>query len=165
MKSQHILQASSNCYRLRTHLSSLLDAAVIQLITDEINANAVQLVKLGLTHYRFAKRTHISNWRQIVSRLYYAAYNMVRGVRLLEDGSYSTDSSDHKRIDALPETFPHKDKYINQLPSLRDDRNLSDYDHTAAKRELIISIPEAFALVNELQKDVRTYFHNKGVKL
>jgi hypothetical protein len=86
--------------------------------------------------FSFAARQNNRWWRQKISRLYYGAYNVSRAVRLCVSGEFSDDSTDHKRIGDLPADFPNQALYKNRLNSLRDDRNLCDYDHTARAADL-----------------------------
>src|ERR1035437_10487345 len=143
MKSPHLLRAATNVQKLKENLVNVVDAAAIGAIQVEINANVVQLYTLGRNHYLFAVRQNNRSWRQKISRLYYAAYNVSRAIRLCVNGDYSTDSSDHKKIDALPENFPNKNQYANRLTVLRDDRNLCDYDHTAKMTDLVVGVNDA----------------------
>jgi hypothetical protein len=97
--------------------------------------------------------------------LYYAAYTLTRAVRLLNAGEYNTDLTDHKKIGELPAGFPNRQQYANLLPTLRDDRNLCDYDHTVTKAELLNDIATSLVLVEDLQRDVKAFFAAKGIKL
>ena len=96
MKSPHILLASSNVRRLQANIAHIVDAAGQNAIEAEIRSNVRQLFGLGRVHFRFARRQINRNWRQKVSRVYYAAYNVSRAVRLSVDGEFSTESTDHK---------------------------------------------------------------------
>ena len=100
-----------------------------------------------------------------MSRLYYAAYNVSRAVRLFVSGDYSSDVKDHQRFDRLPEDFPRKDKYANQLAVLRDDRNMCDYDHTCRSNGLVLSTAQSTSLVIEFVDDAKSYLVGKGLKL
>ena len=131
MKSPHLLRAAPNVRKLKDNLINVVTADAISAIETEIRTNVAQLYALGLNHYYFAARQNNRSWRQKISRLYYAAYNVSRAVRLCVSGEYSIDSSDHKKIDTLPDDFPNRNRYANRLTVLRDDRNLCDYDHTA----------------------------------
>ena len=165
MRSPHLLIAASNPIRLRENLRGILPADSINLISDEFEKNVKSLHQLGLEHYRFAKRLSPNNWRQKVSRFYYSAYNIVRAIKLFHYGDYNTDVSDHKKITKMPDGFPNKEKYQNQLPSLRDDRNLADYDHTGSKSELLLTLSETTDLVTELIADSKSFFRAKGMAI
>ena len=127
----------------------MVDVTAIHAIEAAICANALQLYLLGRDHYDFATRQNRRAWRQKVSRLYYAAFNVSRAVRLCVSGDYSTELGEHKKIESLPDDFPNRNKYFNRLGVLRDDRNLCDYDHTAGISDLVVGPAEATELVGE----------------
>jgi hypothetical protein len=163
MRTPHLLRAASNVRKLKENLIHLLDDAALAAIGSEISANIVQLYALGRNHYRFAVRQNNRSWRQKISRLYYGAYNTSRAIRLAVNGDYSTDSSDHKKIETLPDDFPRKSIYSNRLGVLRDDRNLCDYDHTVRIGDLLIGVDEAVELVQQFMTDAQVYLSNRGV--
>jgi hypothetical protein len=86
-----------------------------------------------------------------------------RAVRLCVNGEYSIDSSDHKRIEVLPDDFPNRNRYANRLGVLRDDRNLCDYDHTAKLTDLVVNVSDAAELVQQFLKDAHRYLKQRGV--
>lgn len=163
MKTPHILLATSNVVRMRQNLAHVLDTAALTALDGEIRNNVIGLFKLGRYHLDFAKTLPTKDWRQECSRLYYAAYNMQRAVRLADSGNYSTDSTDHKKIGSLPAAFPKHATYEVQLPILREDRNLCDYDHSAAVTDLAIAIADARALVNGFAIDAASFLLSKGI--
>ena len=165
MKSPHLLRASTNVRKLKDNLVDVVDEAAISAIEAEICANVTLLYALGRNHYYFAVRQNNRSWRQKISRLYYAAFNVSRAVRLCVNGEYYTDSSDHKRIESLPEDFPNKNRYANRLAVLREDRNLCDYDHTAKLADLVVGLNEAAELVEQFQSDAEKYLRLRGVQL
>ena len=165
MKTPHLLLAAGNPRRLKNNLVNVIDPTAISAIETEICANVAQLSILGRHHYLFAIRQNNHWWRQKISRLYYGAYNVSRAVRLCVSGDFSEDSSDHKKIGDLPNDFPNEATYKNRLNSLRDDRNLCDYDHTAHLADLGIGLNDAITFVAEFLRDARTYLKPRGVKL
>ena len=164
VKAPHLLLAGGNARKIKENLAGILDTSAIQRIEDEIQHNSKELFYFAREHYQFAKNQS-KHWRQCVSRLYYAAYNCCRAVRLLKEGAFSQDVSDHQKIGQLPDDFPDKTKYLNQLPILRKDRNLCDYDHLAVEDDLILSIAEALTLTEDLLRDTESYFRRNGVSL
>src|SRR5689334_1793551 len=98
----HVLLASSNLNKLIRNLAGIITAAELRKIQDAVDGEAAALFKLGLDHYSFASGLDKAHWRQRVSRLYYAAYNVKRSVQLSDNGTYSTESSDHQKVDQLP---------------------------------------------------------------
>jgi hypothetical protein len=165
MKSPHLLRAGANVRKIKDNLVNVVDAAAVLAIETEICTNVAQLYALGRSHYYFAVRQHNRSWRQKISRLYYAAYSVSRAVRLCVNGEYSTDSSDHKRIETLPEDFPNRNKYANRLVAIREDRNLCDYDHTAALTDLVVGVNDAEELVQQFLRDAQGYLKRRGVNL
>lgn len=162
MQQNHLLNIPGSCYALINNLSGILDEPSLSLIRNELISNAQKLIKFGKYHYNFATKLNSRNdWRQKVSRFYYAGYNISRGVRLLDTGQYTTDSSDHKKISDLPDKFPNKSKYTNELRTLRDDRNLCDYDHLAKKSDLIISPTDAEKLIYDFHNDALDFIKIK----
>lgn len=165
MKVPHILLAASNVQKLRTNLAHVLDVANQQALQAEIEANVRALYALGTEHHTFAMGLADAHWRQVMSRLYYGAYNCVRAARFCDNGHYSTESGDHKKVADLPAGFPNAPTYSVQLPLLRDDRNICDYDHSAEEADLAISVADARALVTDLVTDARRFIVNKGIVL
>ena len=163
MKSPHILLASSNVRKLQSNLKTVVDFNAQSAIEVAVASNVRQLFSLGKLHFSFAIKQTNRNWRQKVSRLYYGAYNISRAVRLCVDGEYSTDLSDHKKIDSLPIDFPDHNTYANKLRTLREDRNLSDYDHTASIKDLISHPKNSTELVEKFMTDARNYLGGRGV--
>lgn len=161
VKTPHLLLASPNARKLLKNVEHLLDGAGKRAIAAEITTNVVALFRLGESHFNFAVATNAAEWRQVTSRLYYAAYNIVRAVRLDSQGVYSQDSSEHKKVDDLPTDFPNLATYTNQLPLLREDRNLCDYDHTVVQADLVVA--DAKALVTQLLGDARAYLQRRGI--
>ena len=165
IKAPHLLRAGANVRKLKENLVNVVDSAAILAIEAEICNNVAQLYSLGKGHYDFAVRQPNRHWRQKVSRLYYAAFNVSRAVRLCVLGEYSTDSSDHKKVETLPEDFPNKHTYTNRLGVLRDDRNLCDYGHTVKLGDLVVGLDDANELVTKFLNDANNYLKQRGVKL
>lgn len=165
MKEPHILLVSSNWQKIRKNLEQILNTSELAKIDAEIDRNAVGLFRLGEVHLAFAVGPAKVSWRQCISRLYYAAYAVSRSVRFKESGHYSTESTDHKRVQGLPVGFPDINRYSNQLAVLREDRNLSDYDHSAEEGDLLIPVSDAIVLVTEFVRDARSYLGGKGLSV
>ena len=115
MKSPHLLRIGVNPRKIKENLVGVVDVTAIRAIEAAICANALQLYVLGRGHYDFAIRQNGRAWRQKVSRLYYAAFNVSRAVRLCVSGDYSTELGEHKKIESLPDDFPNRNKYFNRL--------------------------------------------------
>jgi hypothetical protein len=165
MKTPHILLATSNAPRMRKNLEAILDAKALAAIDQEITSNVAAMYSLGSYHYSFAMGLQASDWRQKVSRLYYAAYQVSRCLRFHVRGEFHQDVTDHKKIDELPVGFPKQATYTNKLGVLRDDRNICDYDHTAVESDLVHTVTDSAALVSDLLTDAKTYLNSRGVSV
>ena len=126
LKEPHILLAGSNCHRLIRNVQHVLNPAAVDAIRQEVRDNVKQLFALGDHHFYFAISIPNTNWRQRVSRFYYAAYNIRRAIALNDSGHFAMDVSDHKKIGELPSDFPNQNMFATELRGLRDDRNLAD---------------------------------------
>ncbi len=159
------LLSLGNPRKVKENLSDILEADALNAIEIEIENNVQSLYTLALSQFRFAKKQPPIHWRQKVSRLYYAAYNGSKAVRLYVCGEYSTDVKDHKKIGNFPKDFPRRSTYSNQLSVLREDRNLADYDHASSARDLTNSTSESFDTVTDFLRDVYEYLSKKGLTL
>ena len=165
LKEPHVLLASGNPKKLIRNLSLILSPLELQKIQDEVDRNVVSLFALGVGHYDFAMAVPVREWRQNISRLYYAAYNIKRAVSLKNDGLFSTDSADHSKIDSLPDGFDNVDTYRSRLKALRDDRNLSDYSHAAAEADLLFGVVLSRTMVSEFVQDAKRFLLDNGVQV
>jgi hypothetical protein len=161
--SPHVLLAAGNVKKMQSNLVGLLSPASNAAIEAAITDNVVQLYRLGRNHYLFARRQNNRDWRQKISRFYYGAYNVSRSVRLCNNGDYSTDSSDHKKIESLPPGFPNIAAYQNQLIALREDRNLCDYDHSSSISALALGVVDTQTLVSSFLADAQSFLNAKGI--
>jgi hypothetical protein len=165
VKSPHLLLASSNCNKLFNNIKYILSEDSKRLFEEEINKNVKLLYELGLSHFEFASKIDKKHWRQKISRLYYAAYNLRRAIQLKFDGLYSQDTSDHKNIGSLPDSFPSSSTYKSSFTALRDDRNVCDYDHTATEEDLVLNQVEAETLVRNFLNDSKNFLNKYGVTI
>jgi hypothetical protein len=163
LKTPHLLNASSNCRKLHLNLHGIVDQAALDAIESAIKANVVGLFRLGASHYDFARTAPVKEWRQRVSRFYYAAYNLTRCVRLDLDGEFHEDVTDHKKVAVLPDAFPNRATYEHRLGLLRKDRNLCDYDHTGEEADLMNTVSDTETLVGELMGDAARYLKSRGI--
>lgn len=164
IRSPHLLLASSNSNQMLANLGYILDAGACGAIQNEINDNVRQLFDLGKSHYEFARTLPGQHWRQRISRFYYGAYNARRAINLYENGAFRTDVSDHKKTD-LPSSLLNHSTYEVRLRDLREDRNLSDYDHTASEADLILTQDEAEEITAYFLRDARLYLVDRGVSV
>lgn len=164
LKSPHLLLASSNSRQMLANLRHILDTTGCDAIQSEINVNVKLLFELGKSHHVFARQLSQQYWRQRISRLYYGAYNVRRAVNLHENGSFRTDIDDHKKTE-LPSGLNNASTYSIRLRDLREDRNLSDYDHTAIESDLVLTQDEAELIVTDFLDDASRYLVSRGVTL
>jgi uncharacterized protein (UPF0332 family) len=162
--SPHILLIG-NPYSAINNLQGTLSSDEINKIRVAIQKEVKLLFELGQSHFNFAKNIDHKEWRQKVSRLYYAAYNARRAVQLQDSGKYSTDVSDHKEINNLPENLENKAIYGELLKKLRDDRNLADYSHIGKATDLFNSTQDFEDQVEKFLIDCKKYLSNAGVHI
>lgn len=165
LKEPHLFNAGSNPMRTIRNLEGILSAAELDKLRQEVVANVIGLFRLGEAHYNFAQTLPTAQWRQRVSRFYYGAYNIRRAVALKHDGSFSTDSSDHKNVHNIPDSLANVSIYKSKLVNLRDDRNLADYNHLAIEGDLLIPLAECEILVADFVRDAKAYLIAEGVTL
>lgn len=165
IKEPHLFNAASNPMKLMRNLAGILSPAEIDKIKQEVTDNVVSLFRLGEGHFTFAKSLSASQWRQRVSRFYYGAYNARRAVALKHDGSFSVESSDHKKMNSIPDSLANAGVYKIKLINLRDDRNLADYNHLAAEVDLLIPAADCEDVVADFLRDAKAYLIAEGVPL
>ncbi len=164
MDASHILKLKSNPYEIIKCLSTILPIDQTDLIKEEIHSNVKQLVRLAQSHLRFAEGvTGKDAWRQKVSRAYFACYTGSCAVRLAVSGQYSTDVNDHRKIGDLPDDFPSLSNWQNFFTTLRADRNLADYDHTARASSLEMSSALYLKKTGDFIREVKNHLGAKGV--
>lgn len=161
----HLLLASTNPMKMIRNLDHLLSKQELKKLTDDLDRNVVQLFELGVSHFKFAAPLTDADWRQKISRLYYAVYNIRRAVMLKDSGAFSTESSDHKTVDQLPDKIRNKELHITKLRELREDRNLADYSHLAVITDLVISPTDALTFSIQFIDDCRQFLLTSGVAL
>lgn len=160
----HLLLASPNPMKMISNLNHLLTAAELGKLTAELDRNVVALFDLGRTHFNFAADLNNNgNWRQKISRLYYAVYNVRRAVALKHSGAFSTDSSDHKNVDQLPDNVANRESHITNLRNLRQDRNLADYNHLGQVTDLVVAPDAALNFATQFIRDCQAFLLDQGV--
>lgn len=165
LSSPHLLLAAANPLKLIQNLNHLLTAQELLKLTAELNANVSALFALGLDHFNFASTLTDADWRQKISRLYYGVYNVRRAVALKHSGAFSTDSTDHKNIDQLPDGLKNRESNLNNLRSLREDRNLADYSHSAVIANLVITPDQALIFATQFIADCRDFLNQNGLTI
>jgi hypothetical protein len=163
-KSPHILLASANPRQMLSNLTGIIDTSALDRLEAELRINAAGLFHLGENHLEFAKQTGVRYWRQRISRYYYAAYNARRAIMLEHAGIYTTDSSDHQKVN-LPSNFHNRETYVRRFSDLRSDRNLADYDHLAVEDDLLLGQSATEDFVSEFCDAAKMFLLSRGVRL
>ncbi|WP_146257564.1 hypothetical protein [Stenotrophomonas maltophilia] len=163
LSEPHVLLASGNPRKMIRNLSLIFSEEQLGRIQGAVNSEAALLYKLAENHRDFALAIDASQWWQVISRLYYAAYNARRALTLINDGAFSTDASDHKNVDGLPDGLQNKSTYANKLKNLREDRNLFDYSHLASEQDLMISVVDAKGFVSAFMAEAHGFLLERGV--
>lgn len=156
---------AGNPNKISNVYSHFLSPAEIAKIRSQSLLHVVAMYNLGVSHYRFAISLQRPHWRQRVSRLYYATYNISKSVRFECEGTHSTDVKDHSKVGSLPATFPNRATYENELSTLRDDRNSCDYDHMIRASDLVNNTTHYSNLALSFIRDAHDYLKNRGVAL
>jgi len=162
--NSQILQIG-NLRKIKEGLKDLLGEEGCEKIETGIKNECQGLYSLALNHYRFANGLSRHQWRQKVSRYYYAAYMGSRTIRLYVHGDYSIDVKDHSKIGQIPSKFPKQSEFSNKLDLLREDRNTCDYDHNARASELNLTTSEAYDLVTEFLVQAQGFLQERGLIL
>lgn len=165
LKEPSILLAASNCQKMIRNLQHLLDQPAVDALHQEVRRNVTQLFRLGDHHLLFATSIANKHWRQKVSRLYYAAYNIRRAIALNDSGQFAMDVTDHKRIGQFPDDFPNSNTFGIELEGLRDDRNLADYNHDATENDLLKMPGDVETLVTAFRTVAHKYLTDRGITL
>ena len=163
MQSEFLKVGNPN--KIANAYQGVLDPAAILLIREQARHHTAAMYKLGVSHYRFAISLSRPHWRQKISRLYYAGYNVSKSVRFDSDGNHSSDVKDHQKVGSLPDDFPNRATYENELKNLRNDRNLCDYDHIAMASDLLKSTKYYKHLITEFLRDAHDHLRTRGVSL
>jgi len=145
------------------NLNHILEQQELDKITAELDRNVRQLFQLGKSHFSFAQGLGDKDWRQKISRLYYAAYNVRRAVALKNSGAFSTESGDHQKVDQLPDNMDNRESHLTNLRNLREDRNLSDYNHEAKVTDLVLNPGDALNFVTQFLADSAKFLKDQGV--
>ena len=170
MSQPNILNAATNVQKMLRNISYILDTNAQNAIREEINKQVFELFKLGESHCLFAVKIKSLRgfdeeivWRQRISRLYYGIYNVRRAIMLACEGTYSTSSDDHQKVENLPDGMNNVAMYKRRIRDLRADRNLADYDHLASIDKLTQTPDDAEILVLEFIKDARNFLNERGI--
>lgn len=162
--SPHVLLIG-NPYSAINNLQGILVERELEKIRIAVRKEVQLLYSLGQEHFDFAKSISHTIWRQKVSRLYYAAYNTRRAVQLQDSGKYSTDVSDHKEIDTLPQNINNRTIHGSMLKQLREDRNLADYSHHGKVADLFTTTQDLEEIVKNFLDDCKSYLITAGIAL
>lgn len=155
----------SNPRKIVSALAGIIDQSAIDSIELEIRRHSQMMFDLSLKHFRVADRLGSPDWRQKVSRAYYASYNSSKMLRYFIEGYHSKEVSDHKKIGDIPTDFPQRSIFSNRLQIMREDRNLCDYDHDAHAIDLSIGVSESVDLSRSFMRSCKAYVGDRGFLL
>lgn len=155
----------SNPRKIVSALTGIVDQSAIDSIELEIRRHSQMMFDLSLKHFRVAERLGTPDWRQKVSRAYYASYNCSKMLRYFVDGYHSKEVSDHKKIGDIPSDFPGRSIFFNRLQIMREDRNLCDYDHDARATDLSIGVSDSIELSRSFIRSSKQYVGGRGFLL
>lgn len=167
-KMREILQIPNHGLVKRV-LSSFCGTTSLEFLDEAVRRQARAWFRLGVEHARVAralsgKKTR--DWRSVVSRAYYAAYNASRAVRYLVDGQVQMDVTDHKKVGELPRDFPDRGDWTVFLTDLHDARNKSDYDPWPETiRELPRTPGELLSGAATFLRAAAEYLRGRGVRI
>jgi len=145
--------------------SMLLGDTFTRGVEAEIAVHTTAIFALATSHFEFAERQRSSEWRQKISRYYYACYNGSKALRFQVDGAFSADVSDHKKVGELPSDFPNRDYYKNKMESMRTDRNSCDYDHAVMVADLLDTPENIGQFTRDFLDQVKAYCNARGLSL
>ncbi len=150
--------AAANVRRLHSNLANVLAQAALDSIESEINHNIAQLFALGGHTFCSPSAMGIVTGGKESQDSITGHTTFPVQVRLCVTGEYSTDPSDHKKIDNLPDDFPNKNTYANRLAILREDRNLCALrPFSEARRFAPWSVDDSAEIVESFLRDARKY--------
>ncbi|MCZ8312988.1 MAG: hypothetical protein O9320_19235 [Magnetospirillum sp.] len=161
----NILLASKNVNSMIKNLEHVLTQPELDKIHKSLDVHVTGLFELGIEHYKFAKNLPSTQWRQKISRCYYAVYHVRRATMLKINGHFSQDVSDHGTAGDIPNELSNREAHINFLRSLREDRNLADYTHGASESNLVNPVSSAFQAAEKFIADCQTLLTSRGVIL
>jgi len=142
-----------------------VDDAALSVIEAKVAEQTRSWLRLGEKHLKSVRRLRKYNeeWRSVVSRSYYAAYNASKAVRYYVHGWVSLEGDDHKRVGELPDDFPDRQRWGQFLIELRDARNQSDYDPWPnTYRTLPVKPLDAVLGADEFLSEARAYIKSRG---
>lgn len=107
-----------------------IEAETGQTVTQLLHRATVDRFELALDFRRRSRQLFTppaNNYRDAVSRLYYAMYHAARAVVFF--ANRGDDNQDHQVLPAsIPADFPNTAIWANRLKTARDNRNRADYD-------------------------------------
>ena len=142
-----------------------IEAQTGQTVTQLLHRATVDRFELSLDFRRRSRQLlspPANNYRDAVSRLYYAMYHAARAVVFFTNGG--DDNQDHQVLPGnIPGDFPNTAIWANRLKTARDNRNRADYDPfpkgPAFWRALASSLSNE---VDEFIVVARQYLRGKG---
>lgn len=124
----------------------------------------LQLAKAILKGAESAYNSSTPSYRSAVSRAYYSMYHTIRALSFYVNGG--DDHQDHSKLPAkIPDDFPSRAQWENDLKHARFQRNRADYDpYPRNDRRFQGDAKHLIALARNLTPEVRKYLRGKGWK-
>jgi hypothetical protein len=165
IKKPHVLDVGNHA-KILSLLRQMAGSANLSWYDDKVHAVARQWFLLASQHLRVARQlvARPRDWRAVVSRSYYGAYNSSRSVRYIVKGQIRLDGEDHQAVGDLPADFPSTAAWSGFLTDLRKDRNIADYDAWPGMRGSLSFEPsQSFSRAEEFLKLSKGYLRSRGI--
>lgn len=169
-KEQHLSKVSKMPKTAIGHVGygAWLVAETGKSFSELIEYAVVDRLKLAgkiLRTAQAAKRNISPSSRLVISRSYYAMYHALRSVCF-----YSNQGDDYeahaKLPQGIPNDFPSKSYWENEIKNARLERNSADYEpYPKDERKLDQKADERLKTANKLLSTVRIYLRSKGFSL
>lgn len=166
-KRPRILELGNHAKVLQV-LKHMAEGADLRWYEGSVVDVARHWLLLASQHLRAARHglARARDWRAVVSRSYYAAYNASRGVRYVVNGFVKLDADDHKIVGDLPADFPDRASWSTFLVDLRKDRNIADYEPWEGIKSTLAQTPSAsIGRAEEFLRQTKLYLRRRGIKL
>lgn len=134
----------------------------INQLKEKVIRDRLTLARTLLKEAQQASHAKPPAFRTTVSRAYYAMYHSVRAVCFFyHEGD---DNEPHTKLPgAIPNDFPDRERWENDLKRARLERNRADYDPYPRKTSSFeVSANETLEHANLLLATARAYLRTKG---
>lgn len=124
----------------------------------------IDLAKKFLRTATYLKNNGRSNYRSLMSRAYYSMYHAARATVYFMHGG--DDHEEHSKLPTnLPDDFPNKNIWVNDLKLARLERNKADYDPYPNDIQFKSDSLNYLAKAHDLIRVTTLYLQSKGLHL